>query len=171
MFKRIKLRRLLPILSVAIFFCSCQSKRVNFSVTIPKGWLVIDTVNEAQERLLKMYPPLDTSVSVFGENIGIGIIHSENQQKYVEDLLERLKTEVNFYKETGRGVTHINSFEADWIQYLIQIYPQSDTVEQKVYFIESENRIFQISCSAKPHKIENISQQIEIVLHSFKVIY
>ena len=89
-----------------------------------------------------MYPQLDTSVSVFGENIVIGIIHSENQQRYQETLLDRLKHKVNFYKETGRGVTQVNSFEADWVQYLIQINPQSDTGEQRVYFIESEKRIF-----------------------------
>jgi len=82
MFKIIKHRRLLLILLVAISFCSCQSKKVNFSVATPIVWLVIDTVDETQERLLRMYPQLDTSVSVFGENIVIGIIHSENQQRY-----------------------------------------------------------------------------------------
>jgi hypothetical protein len=128
-------------------------------------------VDEVQDRLLKMYPPLDTSVAVFGKNIGIGIIPAENKQEYMEQLTERLRHEVSFYKETGRGVTQINSFEADWVQYLIQFNLQSDTVEQKVYYIESEKRIFQIICSAKPHEIGNISKEIDMVLNSFKVIH
>ncbi len=171
MFKRIKYRRLLFIFVIAVSFYSCQSRKVSFSVAIPKGWLVIDSVDEAQERLLKMYPPPETSEPVFGENIVIGIIHFEGRNEYMERLLDRLKHEVNFYKETGRGVTGVNSFEADWAQYLIQINPQSDTVEQKAYYIESDKCIFQIICSTRANEIGKISQQIDSVLGSFKVIY
>jgi hypothetical protein len=171
MLKRIKHGNLLLILAVAISFSSCQSKKVNFSVSIPKGWQVFDTVDEAQERLLRIYPTSETSVPAFGENIVIGIIHFEKQREYMERLLNRLKHEVNFYKETGRGVTRVNSFEADWVQYLIQINSQSDTVEQKAYYIESKKCIFQIICSAKPHEIGNISKEIDTVLNSFKVMY
>ena len=171
MFKRVRHRRLLLILCVVMLFCACHSKNVNFSVAIPKGWQVIDTVDEVRERLLRIYPPINGSVPTFGENIVIGIIHSDNQQNFVEDMTNRLKQEVNFYKETGKGVTRINSFNADWIQYLIQINPQSDTAEQKVYFIKSERYIFQIICSAKPNEIENISKEIDTVLNSFKVLH
>jgi hypothetical protein len=171
MLKRLKHRKLLLLLLIAVSFCSCQSKKVNFSVAIPKGWLVTDTVDEAQERLLRMYPPLETSVPAFGENIVIGIIYSENRREYMESLLDRLKHEVNFYKETGRGVIQIKSFEAHWVQYLIQINPQSDTIEQKAYYIQSEKCIFQIICNAKPHEIGNMNKEIDIVLNSFKVSY
>ncbi len=159
------------ILLIAILFYSCRPKKVNFSVAIPKGWLVIDSVDEVKERLLRMYPSKDTSEPTFSENIVIGIVHSENRQKYLESLTDRLKHEVNFYKETGRGVAHANSFQTDWVQYLIQINPQSDTAEQKIYFIESEERIFQIICSAKPNEIVNISDEIATVLNSFIVLY
>jgi hypothetical protein len=153
-----------------ISFCSCESKKINFSVTVPKGWLVIDTVDKAQERLLRIYPPPDTCVSGFSENIVIGIVQAENKEKFVEGLSDRLKHGVSFYKETGKGVIKVNSFEAEWVQYLIQMNAQSDTAEQKVYYIESEKHIFQIICTAKPHETGNISKEIDLVLNSFKVL-
>lgn len=160
----------LAILTVAIFINSCHSKKADFSVTAPNGWLTIDTIKENHKRYVKMYAPVHSKIPIFVENINIGIMRSSNIDRYIKSVISGVKENAIYFEGKGKGFIKVNNYNARWEQHVVQADKTSGFTEQRVYFIEDHGNIYQIVCSAKANEIKQIEPEIQEVLKSFSIL-
>jgi hypothetical protein len=100
----------------------------------------------------------------------VGIIHAEGLYSYIDAYLKQLEQSVETYQKLEANSTTIDGRKAVWVKYQILINSKSPPAEQKVYFVEKHNRIFQIVCSARPNEIESFQKEIDFVIKSLKII-
>jgi hypothetical protein len=164
-----KYKKLLMLI-VTVSVLGCQYKKGDFSVITPRNWIVVDTVDADYERFKKMHAPISSDVPVFVENINIGIMRSSNIHQYAEKVLTSIKEKAVYFKKKGSGSVSLNQYKAEWEQHVIQIDPNSEVVEQRIYFIGYKGNVYQIVCSARVNEIQNIKNEIDTVLNSFKIL-
>ena len=126
--------------------------------------------NKYQERQVKIEEPITDSSASFPRNVIIGIIHANELQGYIDAYLDQLQQSTIFYKKIESGSATINGREAQFVHYQIQINTDRPLAEQKVYFVEKHNRIFQITCSARPNEIASFKNEIDLIIKSLKLI-
>lgn len=163
----VKLHKAVLLLSLLTLFSSCSE--ADFSVSAPKGWIVIDRVAENSKRVVKMHPPIVGFTPVFVENIIISIADVPFLDWYEKSIISGLKKDAQYFIERGKGSIEINEYTALWEHHIISANHSSDTLEQKIYFIKDYGSIYQIVCSSKLDQMENFQNVIDEVLNSFKI--
>jgi hypothetical protein len=152
------------------FISSCGQSSISFSVDTPNAWRLIETTNKYQERQVKIEEPITDSSASFPRNVVIGIIDANGLHGYIDAYLDQLQQSTIFYKKLESGSATINGREARFIQYQIQISSDRPLAEQKVYFVEKHNRIFQITCSARPNEVASFKNEIDLIINSIKLL-
>jgi PsbP-like protein len=160
----------LLIIFLFAFISSCGQNKISFSVDIPQTWQLIESTNKYQERQVKIEESITESSASFPRNILVGIIHADELHGYINAYLSQLEQSTIFYKKLESGSTTIDGREAQYIRYQIQINTERPMGEQKVYFVEKHNRIFQIVCSSRPNEISSFQNEIEFVIKSLKLL-
>ena len=156
------------LLSLITSLASCSKS--DFSVTAPKGWVVVDTVSEAFGRFVKMHPSVISTVPVFVENISISIVKFPSVDLYIGSSLSDIKKSAEFFQEKGKGDIDINKYQARWVQYTIRTKGSDITAEQKIYFIKEYGNIYQIVCTSEAMQMKKFQVQVNEILESFKIL-
>jgi len=150
--------------------CKGLLKKPVFYIATPADWVRKDTV-ENSDSLIKLKSTADLPGKNIKETISLLVEGSFNRNDPEHNALRReLKSDADFYEETGRGHRVIDGIESYWFEVAVKFKTNNFPCTQRYYFTTGQRFRYMFICTCPERGYEHLRPVADSVLNSFKIL-